>query len=524
MDRGGRRRPRASTRPLGVGLHRRFTLKRLVSIAAVAGLAAAPPNARADDPLARIVNGATFDQFVTRTLREYAVPGAVVAIASPNGTVFVKGYGVRKTGEPEPIDRDTRFQIASMSKFLTAAAIGTVVDGGTIGWDQPVRSFDPSLVMAEPYATQWVTLRDFLAHRSGLPAYGGDILTRFGLSTAQLVARARYLTFDHSFRALWAYSNYGIFLGQEAAAHRLRLSPPELLQQRLLTPLGMTRSGPTSATLTEDPNYSSSHNIDGSVMPVENVDAFSGAGAIVSTGADIAKWMQMLLARGSYDGRQILKPATVDELFAASMVQGIGGPMRDPNDSAGLGCESYHFLQYRIIEKNGALNGVRTIVTLIPKQNVGIAVFANKQLTVFPEAVRAEFLERYLGPSGDDLQAEIRKEQAAWNALIDRPAPPANAKPPNHKIRAYAGTYTSRLYGPLRVSSDGGSLSAAIGPNGYAGHLTQYSGDAFLLWFDDPDVQPGLLTFTFDKNGKVRSVNGSTVPNALTVNYGHFDP
>ena len=231
-------------------------------------------------------------------------------------------------------------------------------------------------------------------------------------------------------------------------------------------------------------------------MPFENVDAFSGAGAMVSTGADIAKWMQMLLARGSYDGKRILKPATVDQIFAASMVMGTGGPLPDPNYAAGLGCESYHFLQYRVIEKNGAVNGVRTIVTLIPEKNVGIAVFANKQLTTFPEAIRAEFLERYLGPSGVDLQAQIRKEQQAWNALVDRPNPPADAKTLGHHLNAYAGIYVSRLYGPLRVSVDAGSLRAAIGPNGYAGHLSHYSGDAFLLWFDDPDVQSGLLTFS----------------------------
>jgi CubicO group peptidase (beta-lactamase class C family) len=499
-------------------------VKWLFSVLLIAGISAVPQKGRADDPLARVVNGVTFDQFVARTLREYGVPGAVVAIASSTGPVFVKGYGTRKTGENAPADQDTRFQIASMSKFLTATAVGTVVDRGAIDWDRPVRSFNPELAMAEPYATQWVTLRDFLAHRSGLPAYGGDILTRFGLSTAQLVNRARYLTFGHSFRAQWAYSNYGIFLGQEAAAHSVGLSPPELLQQGLLTPLGMTRSGPSSATLKQDQNYSLSHNIDGSVMPAENVDAFSGAGAIVSTGADIAKWMQMLLARGSYNGKQILKPATVDQIFAASMVQGIGGPLHDANDSAGLGCESYHFLQYRVIEKNGALNGVRTIITLIPEKNVGIAVFANKQLTTFPEAIRAEFLERYLGPSGVDLQAEIRKEQAAWNTLIDRPRPPADAKPPRHTLSAYTGTYMSPLYGPLRVSSAGGSLHASIGPNGYAGHLTQYTGDAFLLWFDDPDVQSGLLTFTFDRDGKVAGVSGGAVPNAFTANYGHFDP
>ena len=75
-------------------------------------------------------------------------------------------------------------------------------------------------------------------------------------------------------------------------------------------------------------------------------------------------------------------------------------------------------MRYRVIEKNGALNGVRTIVTLIPGREIGISVFANKQLTVFPEAVRAAFLDRELGPLGEDLQEQIRREQAAWNALV----------------------------------------------------------------------------------------------------------
>jgi hypothetical protein len=75
----------------------------------------------------------------------------------------------------------------------------------------------------------------------------------------------------------------------------------------------------------------------------------------------------------------VLAKTTVVQIVSANMVQGIGGPLQDPNDCAGLGCESYHFLRYRVIEKNGALNGVRTIVTLIPEQRIGIAVFASKQ-------------------------------------------------------------------------------------------------------------------------------------------------
>ena len=160
----------------------------------------------------------------------------------------------------------------------------------------------------------------------------------------------------------------------------------------------MHRSGPRQAELFKDENHATAHNIDGTIMPFENVDNLGGAGAIVSTGADMARWLQMLLAKGHFEGQQLLKPTTVQEIFSASMVQGPGGPLQDPNDAAGLGCETYDFLGFRVVEKNGAVDGFRSIVTLVPERQIGIAIVANKQLTVFPEAIRAEFLERYLGP------------------------------------------------------------------------------------------------------------------------------
>jgi CubicO group peptidase (beta-lactamase class C family) len=478
---------------------------------------------QADEALQRAVDGRTFDQLVEATLLDYAVPGAVVAVASADDTVFLRGYGLRRRGATGAVDENTRFQIASMSKFIAATAIATLVDRGVVSWDAPVRTFSPDSALAEPYATENATLRDYLAHRTGLPAYAGDLLTQLGYGPDELVRRARFLPFGHSFRAEWAYSNYGILLGQQAAAHAAGISAPELLSTGILQPLRMTRSGPTQAELFKDDNRAAAHDRDGSVMPYENVDSFSGAGAVVSTGADITRWMRMLLGDGQLEGQQILAKATVTEIFAASMVQGIGGPLQDPNDSAGLGCESYHFLRYRVIEKNGALNGVRTIVTLIPERRLGIAVFANKQLTVFPEAVRAAFLERELGPSGRDLQAQIRAEQAAWDRLLDVPKAPTDPKQLERGLDSFAGHYVSDLFGSLVVLRNDNTLDVRIGPLAYPGRLTHWSGDTFLLIFGNPDIAPGLLTFEFGTGSATAAgIDGTSIPRTLTTNYGHF--
>jgi CubicO group peptidase (beta-lactamase class C family) len=489
------------------------------ALVAILGLGGAP--ARSEDPPVRAASDRAFDQFVRKTLADYAVPGAVVAVVRADGTAFVQGYGVREAGKAAPVDAETRFQIASMSKFIAATAVGTLVDRGVVAWDVPVRSFAPDLLLAVPYASENATLRDYFAHRTGLPAYAGDLLVEFGLGAEELVRRARFLPFDHSFRDRMAYSNYGIFLGQQAAARVAGLSAPQLLAQAILAPLGMGRSGPVQAALFEDENRAAAHDLDGSVMAYENVDAFSGAGAIVSTGADIARWMRMVLAGGAFEGKPVLKPSTLGDILAASMVEGPSGPLRDPNGAAGLGCDSYRFLNRRVVEKNGALNGVRTIVTLIPDLKAGIAIFANKQLTVFPEAVRAAFLEREIGASGRDLQAEIRSEQPAWTNLLAIPKPPADAPPIAHALDAYAGLFESPLYGTLRITKVGDALVGRIGPS--EARLTPWTGDTFLLSFPNPDIAPGLLTFAFaDGAASATSIGGHPVPGTLSVSYGRF--
>lgn len=182
-----------------------------------------------EEALTREVGGLTFDQFVQAALQDYAVPGAVVVIANANQTVFLKGYGIRTSNAAEAVDENTRFQLASMSKFIAATAVGALVDRGVVSWDALVQTFSPDTALAVPYATENATLRDYFAHRTGLPAYGGDLLTQLGYDSDELVRRARFLPLDHSFRAEWAYSNYGIFLGQAAAAHAAGMTPPELL-------------------------------------------------------------------------------------------------------------------------------------------------------------------------------------------------------------------------------------------------------------------------------------------------------
>src|SRR5690606_38098072 len=117
---------------------------------------------------------------------------------------------------------------------------------GLIGWDTPVVDVLPELELKDMYATRYVTLRDLLAHRSGLPSFAGDTLGHVGYNRAEFLRRLRFVEPATSFRDTAAYSNLGFFIAGEVI-DRLTGAPWEdAVQERLFDPLGMSRSNPVS--------------------------------------------------------------------------------------------------------------------------------------------------------------------------------------------------------------------------------------------------------------------------------------
>ncbi len=311
------------------------------------------------------------------------------------------------------------------------------------------------------------------------------------------------------------YSNAGFFIAGEVAAAVDNRSWEDLTDARILRPLNMTRSGARPETLYLDDNHVTGHDGSGGMIhtiPHEE-SGFPAAGQVVSTGRDMTQWLRMMLDGGTVDGKQVLTQKTVNEIHAASLVAGRSGPLGDPDGAVGLGCDSYHFLSELVIEKNGALEGVRSIVILIPGKNAGLVVIANKQLTVFPEAVRDEFLERYIGKSGVDLQAREKINQAGWYTLIKSVEIPANATPATIAPSTLAGAYESALYGTMLVNegADAGNMTVLLGPARYPGTLVHVTGDTWYLSFPNPDDQTGYLTFTAGPSGKVTGFDSKEI-------------
>jgi CubicO group peptidase (beta-lactamase class C family) len=454
------------------------------------------------------------DAFIQRSLVAYSVPGAAVAVVRDGRVTLLKGYGVRDAGKADKVDADTIFQLASVTKTLTGALVGSLVDEKRVGWDDAVTSHVPEFVAFDPYASRYLTVRDLLAMRTGFPAFTGDILDPMGYSRPQILARLRHLKPRYSLRETAQYSNLGLFLAGEVAARAGGAPWERLVQDRLLTPLAMTRSGALSNNLDRDANVSANHVLAGGkavAVPATRADALGASGSASSTAADMAHLMQMLLAKGGYGGKAVLRPETVAEIFKRSMVSEISFTELAPIDEStgfyyGLGVDSYDYRGEQIVEKAGALGGVRTVMTLVPARNAGIVVLANLNVTTFPEAVRAYFLDALAGVPSDAHQKAIFESNAALARMFsEMRRPPTSPGRFEGSLESLLGTYENELYGQCTIVAAAAELAMECGPARYRAPLRHYAYGTFRAQFPNPTTGPHDLNFTIGDDGNAAS-------------------
>ena len=161
----------------------------------------APIKTFADSPLEGL------DNYVEEKMQQWQVPGLAIAVVKDDKVVFAKGYGTRTVGKNEPVDKDTLFAIASMSKYFTATSLAMLVAEGVISFDEPIVKYLPNFKVKDPLITQQVTIRDILSHRTGLQRADFAWGTRPSLTRKELLSLLQHLDTEKPFRDSYLYNN-----------------------------------------------------------------------------------------------------------------------------------------------------------------------------------------------------------------------------------------------------------------------------------------------------------------------------
>src|SRR6266581_1268469 len=232
------------------------------------------------------------EKLAQKQIQENALPGLAIAVVFQDKAVYAKGFGVRDVNTKVPVDADTVFQLASLSKSIGSTVVAELVGEGKITWDSKLGVLDPTFAMFDPWVTREITIRDMYAHRSGLPEHAGDLLEDLGFARAEILYRLRYQHPGRSFRSHYAYTNFGMTEGGIAAAKAYGLEWEEAAQQKLYKPLGMTSTSSRYADFVRQTNKALGHVlVDGKWVQKfkRDPDPESPAGGVSSSVNDLAK-------------------------------------------------------------------------------------------------------------------------------------------------------------------------------------------------------------------------------------------
>ena len=452
----------------------------------------------------------------------FEVPGLALSIVKDGKVVAAKGYGVRKLGEPAPVDARTLFGIASNTKAFTATALGILVDEGKVRWDAPVIDYLPWFQVSDPYVTREMTVRDLLVHRSGLGLGAGDLLwwPPSTYNRREIASRLRYLPLATSFRSAYAYDNVLYLVAGEVIEAVSGQSWEDFMQARILAKVGMASSNVRHSAATAGGNVAATHAIvDGKVRPIAPFDSdnTNPAGGINSCADDMARWLLVQLSEGRLaDGSALIRPETARQLTTLVTPIPIGQGAREladvrPNfNGYGLGFGLRDYRGQKLVTHTGGLPGYVSKVAMLPGLGLGIAILTNQESSAAYDSLANQIMDAYIGaPQTDWIAAYEAIEKRSVDAMRAANANTAGARDaqsrPSLPLDRYAGTYRDAWYGDVVITRGANGLTITFSRTpSLAGTLEHWQHDTFVARWTNRELRAdAFVTFALAPDGRI---------------------
>jgi CubicO group peptidase (beta-lactamase class C family) len=333
------------------------------------------------------------------------IPGLALLVVKDDSTIISRGYGVRRIGTVEPVDSYTQFQVASLTKAVTATAMAMLVDEGELDWDDPIQKHLPDFQLADEWVSRHFTVRDALAMRSGV--FSGDTLVFSDRSRPEILEAMRLLEAP-GFRAGYAAApNLMYFLAGEVVRAVSGVSWDDFVQRRIFDELGMAQ---TTTRFDEGSSHSrlaSPHVlIDEEPAPRDTFDADHAAAAMgtFTCISDWERWVRFHLAEGVWNGRRLVSQDALGETYRPQNIlspayQGFFNPDALLN-AYGFGWVISNYREQKLVEHAGSIAGFGAVIALVPDERLGIVLLSNLEFRSSRAsllALKFHLLDRFLG-------------------------------------------------------------------------------------------------------------------------------
>lgn len=309
---------------------------------------------------------------IEQEMSKQNVEGLSIAVVDDQQIVWAKGFGNADAANHVAARPETIYRVGSISKLFTDTLVMQLAEQGKLDIDKPLQTYLPDFSIRSRFSdAEPITPRNIMTHHSGLPGdVGNGMWTKTPAPFNQLVGQLKEEYVAYPPNTIWSYSNLGVTLLGTMLEQVTGKTFSSYADQQLLKPLGMT-------------NSAFSLGIDGKLASkayknheekTEVALRDTPAGGLNANVLDMSRFVEMVLADGKANGRQILKPETLKEMLR----QQNKTVALDVGFQIGLGwmLHNNHNIG-TIAEHGGATLFHNSLLSVLPEHKLGVVILAN---------------------------------------------------------------------------------------------------------------------------------------------------
>lgn len=459
------------------------------------------------------------DKEVQRGMDLWQVPSLAVSVVTDKDIEFKKGFGKTGYRKGTEVDQHTLFGIMSTTKAMVAAGILILVDQNKLNLDDLVTKYIPELHFKDPSMTQQITIRDLLAHRTGLPSTD---MWPFLQKTPLDVQIQKLATIDPStnVRSRFIYQNTMYELAGEIIQRVSGKRWDQFLKNELWLPIGMKETYGSREQIPSTQKHVLPYIlVDKKIRKTAwnfDEDESNAAGSVWSSIHDMSLWAQFLLNDGQNEkGVQVISLASIAEMFKPQMLVAKSDfypttALTKPNwTSYGLGWFQQDFQGRKIDFHTGSLSGLIAIIGLDRVNKKAIVVLGNQDHAEVRHALLWHVMDQEASDSSVDWNKstyELYQKQIA--ASDKRNLEQKNSRISKTKqslpIEKYLGTYAHESYGNVKVIIEDKQLKLKSVRLTF--DLSHWHFDTFEMKAESYDIE-ALVNFNLNQGGKVHNLH-----------------
>jgi len=338
----------------------------------------------ANNPVSEIQNTlAQYDSILNTTIKQSGNVGAAVVVTYKGRIALLKCYGVRKAGEKDPVDENTVFRLASVSKSITGVLAGILDDEKVIDLDKKVVDYLPQFELKSSESTNSITVRHLLSHTSGLIPHAYDLMVEDHVPLEKIIDRLDEVDIAAPPGKLYGYQNVLYSIYDPIVEVKTQQSFNSLLNEKVFVPFGMNDASTGYEAFKNNDNKAYPHYNRGKnrFSPMRLNNRYYNTSPAAGVNASISDLGQFLIALTNEDSETISEDA-LKTVFTPQIKSPLKrtyfrswGRLQSKEYSIGWRIVGYK--GRKVAYHGGYVTGYKAEIALCEEEGVGIAILSN---------------------------------------------------------------------------------------------------------------------------------------------------